>query len=49
MHGRTEIVRNFLIETLAMQSHDKEMDCFAPGPGLMPASLKWNMTVKENL
>jgi len=23
MHGRTEIVRNFLIETLAMQSHDK--------------------------
>ena len=40
MHGRTEIVRNFLIETLAMQSHDKEMDCFAPGPGLMPASFK---------
>jgi len=23
MHGRTEIVRNFLIETLAMQSHDR--------------------------
>ena len=41
MHGRTEIVRNFLIETLAMQqNHDREMDCFAPGPGLMPASFK---------
>lgn len=40
MHGRTEIVRNFLLETLLMQSHDKEMDCFQPGPGLMPASFK---------
>lgn len=40
MTGRTEIVRNFLIETLVMQSHEKEMDCFAPGPGLMPASFK---------
>ncbi|MDV2995387.1 MAG: hypothetical protein N4J56_005041 [Chroococcidiopsis sp. SAG 2025] len=41
MHGKTEIVRNFLIETLAMQqTHDREMDCFAPGPGLMPASFK---------
>ena len=40
MHGRTEIVRNFLIETLVMQSHEREMDCFAPGEGLMPASFK---------
>jgi hypothetical protein len=40
MHGKAEIVRNFLIETLAMQSHDKGMDCFAPGLGLMPASFK---------
>lgn len=41
MHDKTEIVRNFLIETLAMQqNHDREMDCFAPGPGLMPASFK---------
>ena len=30
MHGKTEIVRNFLIDTLAMQqNHDREMDCFA--------------------
>ncbi len=28
MHGKTEIVRNFLIETLFLQSHDKEMDCY---------------------
>ncbi len=40
MSGKTEIVRNFLIETLALQSHEKQMDCFKPGPGLMPASFK---------
>jgi hypothetical protein len=43
--GRAEIVRNFLIETLALQSHDKQMDCFNAGQGLMPASFKveaWN-------
>jgi glycogen debranching enzyme len=40
MHGKTEIVRNFLDITLKLQSHDKEMDCFQPGPGLMPASFK---------
>lgn len=40
MDGRTEIVRNFLVETLTLQSHEKQMDCFKPGPGLMPASFK---------
>lgn len=40
MHGKTEIVRNFLEITLKLQSHDPEMDCFQPGPGLMPASFK---------
>ncbi|MFQ4145740.1 glycoside hydrolase 100 family protein [Chlorogloeopsis sp. ULAP02] len=40
MQGKTEIVRNFLIETLLLQSHEKQMDCFQPGPGLMPASFK---------
>jgi glycogen debranching enzyme len=40
MCGKTEIVRNFLDITLKLQSHDKEMDCFQPGPGLMPASFK---------
>ncbi len=38
--GKAEIVRNFLIETLALQSHEKQMDFFKPGPGLMPASFK---------
>ncbi|MCD8485761.1 MAG: glycoside hydrolase 100 family protein [Desertifilum sp.] len=40
IRGDTEIVRNFLIETLAMQSHEPQMDFFSPGPGLMPASFK---------
>lgn len=40
MNGKSEIVRNFLIETLNLQSHEPQMDCFQPGPGLMPASFK---------
>jgi GH15 family glucan-1,4-alpha-glucosidase len=38
--GETEIVKNFLIETLTLQSHEPQMDSFKPGPGLMPASFK---------
>lgn len=47
INGQAEIVRNFLIETLALQSSDKQMDCFNAGQGLMPASFKvesWNGT-----
>jgi len=40
MCGKTDIVRNFLGETLALQSREKMMDCFRPGQGLMPASFK---------
>jgi hypothetical protein len=40
MAGKSEIVRNFLVETLKLQSHEKQMDCFQPGSGLMPASFK---------
>ncbi len=40
MNGKPEIVRNFLIATLHLQSHEPQMDCFQPGPGLMPASFK---------
>ncbi|MEH2056772.1 MAG: glycoside hydrolase 100 family protein [Nostoc sp.] len=40
MYGKPEIVRNFLIETLKLQSHEKQMDCFEAGAGLMPASFK---------
>ena len=38
MNGQAEIVRNFLVETLKLQSGEKVMDCFKPGKGLMPAS-----------
>jgi hypothetical protein len=38
--GKAEIVRNFLVETLALQSREKQMNCFKPGQGLMPASFK---------
>lgn len=40
MRGKTKIVRNFLVTTLELQSHEKQMDCFRPGQGLMPASFK---------
>lgn len=40
IHGKSEIVRDFLIETLMLQSNDKQMDCFNAGRGLMPASFK---------
>jgi len=40
MHGQSEIVRNFLSETLALQSYQAHMDCFHPGQGLMPASFQ---------
>lgn len=40
MHGKTEMVRNFLVETLALQNEPKQMDCFNAGQGLMPASFK---------
>lgn len=44
-HGRADIVRNFLVETLALQNSEKQMDSFNAGQGLMPASFKveaWN-------
>ena len=40
MRGETEIVRNFLKLTLVLQSHERQLDCFKPGEGLMPASFK---------
>ncbi|MFN6486371.1 MULTISPECIES: glycoside hydrolase 100 family protein [unclassified Nostoc] len=47
MHGKAEIVRNFLVETLKLQSHEKQIDCFEPGAGLMPASFKVHSTGNE--
>ncbi|MBR8837369.1 MAG: glycoside hydrolase 100 family protein [Stigonema ocellatum SAG 48.90 = DSM 106950] len=40
MDGRPEIVRNFLVTTLNLQSREKHMDCFRTSLGLMPASFK---------
>lgn len=40
INNKSEIVRNFLIETLKLQTSDKQMDCFNAGLGLMPASFK---------
>jgi hypothetical protein len=40
VNGEPDIVRDFLIETLALQSNDKQMDSFNAGQGLMPASFK---------
>ena len=40
LDGETEIVRNFLLETVALQIREKGMECFDPGQGLMPASFR---------
>lgn len=40
MQGKPEIVRNFLIEVLKLQSRERRLDCFQPGQGLYPASFK---------
>lgn len=38
--GRTDIVRNFLEETLKLQPKEKALDAYKPGRGLIPASFK---------
>lgn len=38
--GRTNIVRNFLEETLKLQPKTGQLDCSKPSRGLMPASFK---------
>ncbi|KAI3996672.1 hypothetical protein MKX01_042375 [Papaver californicum] len=40
LKGEGEIVRNFLLHTLQLQSWEKTVDCYSPGEGLMPASFK---------
>jgi glycogen debranching enzyme len=40
MQGRSDIVRNFLVEVLGLQSRERRLDCFQPGQGLHPASFK---------
>ncbi|THG01074.1 hypothetical protein TEA_007511 [Camellia sinensis var. sinensis] len=38
--GEYDIVRNFILHTLQLQSYEKTTDCHSPGQGLMPASFK---------
>ncbi|MBD2628311.1 glycoside hydrolase 100 family protein [Trichormus variabilis] len=38
--GRTDIVKNFLEETLKLQPKEKALDAYKPGRGLIPASFK---------
>ncbi|GMG99792.1 hypothetical protein Nepgr_001632 [Nepenthes gracilis] len=40
LKGEGEIVKNFLLHTLKLQSWEKTVDCYSPGQGLMPASFK---------
>ncbi|KAL8128477.1 hypothetical protein V2J09_017632 [Rumex salicifolius] len=40
MNGEPEIVRNFLLKTLRLQSWEKKIDRFQLGEGVMPASFK---------
>ncbi|XWS24486.1 hypothetical protein CRYUN_Cryun28dG0106700 [Craigia yunnanensis] len=40
MNGEEEIVKNFLLKTLHLQSWEKKIDQFKLGEGIMPASFK---------
>ncbi|KAK6930313.1 Glycosyl hydrolase family 100 [Dillenia turbinata] len=40
LNGEAEIVKNFLLHTLQLQSWEKTVDFYCPGQGLMPASFK---------
>nr|ADP88917.1 neutral invertase [Gunnera manicata] len=40
MNGEPEIVKNFLLKTLRLQSWEKKVDQFKLGEGVMPASFK---------
>ncbi|KAI9071397.1 hypothetical protein K1719_046641 [Acacia pycnantha] len=47
LKGEHEIVKNFLIYNLQLQSWEKTVDCYSPGQGLMPASFKVKTTPLE--
>ncbi|VFQ94169.1 unnamed protein product [Cuscuta campestris] len=48
LKGEFDIVRNFLLHTLQLQSWEKTMDCYSPGQGLMPASFKVRTVPLDN-
>ncbi|CAH2046765.1 unnamed protein product [Thlaspi arvense] len=47
LKGDGDIVRNFLLHTLQLQSWEKTVDCYSPGQGLMPASFKVRTVVLD--
>jgi hypothetical protein len=40
IEGKPDIVRNFLVELLGLQSRESKLNCFTPGQGMKPASFK---------
>jgi len=40
LEGKSQIVRNFLLQTMELQSREKHFDCFRAARGLMPASFE---------
>ncbi|CAH9108549.1 unnamed protein product [Cuscuta europaea] len=44
LNGEGDIVKNFLLHTLQLQSWEKTVDFYSPGHGLMPASFKVRST-----
>ena len=40
IQGKTDIVYNFLHETVGLQKQKRRIDCYEPATGLMPASFK---------
>ncbi|MEN9567390.1 MAG: hypothetical protein RLZZ69_2586 [Cyanobacteriota bacterium] len=47
IQGKTEIVYNFLLETVGLQKKKRRVDCYEPPIGLMPASFKVESPGKE--
>ncbi|XP_060169762.1 alkaline/neutral invertase E, chloroplastic-like isoform X1 [Lycium barbarum] len=48
LKGEYDIVKNFILHTLQLQSWEKTMDCYSPGQGLMPASFKVRTVPLDN-
>ncbi|CAM0953511.1 unnamed protein product [Alopecurus aequalis] len=48
MKNEPEIVKNFLLKTLRLQSSEKMVDCFKLGAGVMPASFKVDPNPNRN-
>lgn len=47
IQGKTDIVYNFLIETVGLQKRKRRIDCYQPPTGLMPASFKVESSENE--